>query len=160
TLAVMRLAGRKWMNLTLFTSYTLCLGQTQSNRNIVKQLEACKRYASSGFVLTILLAVIISQVAAQSQQTTPVTISQAVQEAVDKNLNLLADRYNLSVADARIITARLRPNPVLSLYSDLQDLAGTGFNALNTAGPPEYGIRTDFILERGQKRQYRIEVAE
>jgi cobalt-zinc-cadmium efflux system outer membrane protein len=39
-------------------------------------------------------------------------------------------------------------------------LAGTGFNARNAAGPPEYGIRTDFILERGQKRRHRVEVAE
>jgi hypothetical protein len=28
----------------------------------------------------------------------PVTISQRVQEAVEKNLSLLAERYNLSVA--------------------------------------------------------------
>jgi cobalt-zinc-cadmium efflux system outer membrane protein len=104
--------------------------------------------------------VAISPAIAQSQQTTPVTISQAVQEAVEKNLNLLAERYNLSVADARISTSRLRPNPVLSLYADLLDLAGTGFNKFNAAGPPEYGIRADFILERGQKQRYRIEVAE
>jgi cobalt-zinc-cadmium efflux system outer membrane protein len=72
----------------------------------------------------------------------------------------MAERYNLSIADARIVTARLRPNPVLSLYGDLLDLAGTGFNAQNAAGPPEYGIRTDFIWERGDKRRYRIETAQ
>ncbi|HEY7184387.1 MAG TPA: TolC family protein [Blastocatellia bacterium] len=148
------------MNLALSALYRLCCGKTQSNRDIIKRLEDCKRLASSGFVLTLLLTITISPAAAQSQQTEIVTVSQAVQEAVDKNLDLLAERYNLSVADARIVTARLRPNPVLSVYGDLLDLAGTGFNALNTAGPPEYGIRTDFIFERGQKRRYRIEVAE
>ena len=41
--------------------------------------------------------------AAQPADSPPdqVTIAQAVQEAVDHNLNLLAERYNLSVADAR-----------------------------------------------------------
>jgi outer membrane protein, heavy metal efflux system len=148
------------MNLIPPASGRICRGKTQSNRNIVKRIEDCKRFASSGFVLTILLTIILSPAAAQPQRTAPVTISQAVQEAVEKNLDLLAERYNLSVADARVSTARLRPNPVLSLYGDLLDLAGTGFNEQNMAGPPEYGIRTDFVLERGQKRRYRIEVAE
>ncbi|HEU0173835.1 MAG TPA: TolC family protein [Blastocatellia bacterium] len=148
------------MNLIPSASGWLCFGKTQSNRNIRKRIEDCKSFASSGFARALLLTIIISPVAAQSQQTPPVTISQAVREAVEKNLSLLAERYNLSVADARIISARLRPNPVLSLYGDLLDLAGTGFNEQNMAGPPEYGIRTDFIWERGQKRRYRIEVAE
>src|SRR5215475_7880914 len=148
------------MNLALSALYRLCCGKTQSNQDLRKRIEDCKRLASSAFVLTLLLTIIINRAAAQSQQTETVTVSQAVQEAVDKNLNLLAERYNLSVADAHIATSRLRPNPVLSVYGDLLDLAGTGFNAQNTAGPPEYGIRTDFIFERGQKRRYRIEVAE
>src|SRR5262249_14790085 len=122
--------------------------------------EACKRFALSGFVFSFLMTVITGPTAAQSQQATPVTIRQAIQEAVEKNLSLLAERYNLSVADARIITARLRPNPVLSLYTDLQPWLGSGATELNQSGPPEYGIRTDFIRERGQKRRYRIEVAE
>ncbi|HEY7180342.1 MAG TPA: hypothetical protein VIC84_02935 [Blastocatellia bacterium] len=129
------------MNRILFVSCALCWVGTQSNRNIVKRLEVCKRFALSGFVLTFLLTIIISHAASQSQQTTRVTINQAVQEAVEKNLSLLAERRNLSVADARISAARLRPNPVLSLYGDPPDLAGAGFDAQNTAGPPEYRIR-------------------
>src|SRR5262249_50930266 len=122
--------------------------------------EACKRFALSGFVFSFLMTVITGPTAAQSQQATPVTIRQAIQEAVEKNLSLLAERYNLSISDARIITARLRPNPVLSLYTDLQPWLGAGATELNQAGPPEYGVRTDFIWERGRKRRYRIEVAE
>src|SRR5262249_34854627 len=53
------------------------------------------------------------------------TIDQAVAEAVEKNLGLLAERYNLSIAEARLITAHLRPNPVLTLDADHQDLLGT-----------------------------------
>jgi cobalt-zinc-cadmium efflux system outer membrane protein len=86
------------------------------------------------------------------------TIEQAVQQAVEHNLNLLAERYNLSIADARIVTAKLRPNPVLSAGWDYIDFLG-GFTHENQGGPTEYNLRTDFILERGGKRERRIEVA-
>src|SRR5262245_2379658 len=39
-----------------------------------------------------------------------VTAETAVDEALRNNLTLLAERLNLSVADAEMITARLRPN--------------------------------------------------
>ena len=87
-----------------------------------------------------------------------VTISQAVQEAIDHNLNLLAERYNLTIADARIVTAKLRPNPVFTAGVDYIDFLGQ-FTPDKNVGPTEYNLRTDFILERGGKRDRRIEVA-
>lgn len=147
------------MNLVLSTSGRLCCGKTQSNRNIGKRLEVCKRFAPPSFVFALLLTVITSPVAAQTQQTTPVTINQAVQEAVTNNLNLLAERYNLSVANAHIVTARLRPNPVFSLEAGHLNYFVPAGN-LTGAGPNEFAVRTDFIWERGNKRRYRIEVAE
>lgn len=89
----------------------------------------------------------------------PVTLDQAVKEAVDKNLNLLAERYNVSIADARILQAGLRPNPVLTYGQDYQNVFGTGINAQNSGGPPEWNTRVDFPLERGGKRERRIELA-
>ncbi|HUQ92100.1 MAG TPA: TolC family protein [Bryobacteraceae bacterium] len=90
---------------------------------------------------------------------TPLSMEQAVAEALDRNLGLLAERYNISIADARIITARLRPNLVLSIGGDHLDLLGTGYNAVNAAGPSEYSVRTDFVFERGRKRENRVAVA-
>ncbi len=87
------------------------------------------------------------------------TIDRAVQEAVEHNLSLLAERLNLTVADAAIITARLRPNPVLSGGANSLDWLGTGFNEVNGAGPPEYAARVDFVFERGGKRALRTSVA-
>lgn len=63
---------------------------------------------------------------------------------------------DVSIADARMITARLRPNPVLSLGGDHISF----FNADLFGITSEYSIRTDFIFERGNKRRYRMEVAE
>lgn len=93
-------------------------------------------------------------------QLQPVTIQQAVSEAVEKNLNVLAEKYSIPIAEARIVTARLRPNPVVSIGGDHLDLLGTGYNAENGAGPAEFSIRTDFVFERGVKRRRRIDVAQ
>jgi len=88
------------------------------------------------------------------------TVEDAVNEAVQKNLGLLAERANLTVAEAGLITARLRPNPVLSGGANSLDWLGTGFNELNGAGPPEYAIRVDVPFERAHKRELRTEVAD
>ena len=87
-----------------------------------------------------------------------INITQAVQEAIDHNLNLLAERSNLSIADARIVTAKLRPNPVVSAGLDYIDML-RAFSRDNQGGPTEYNLRTDFTFERGGKRDLRIEVA-
>jgi len=113
----------------------------------------------------ILIGIAACTLAAQTQAPAPtapdkITLAQAVQEAIDRNLGLLAERFNLTIADARIITARLRPNPVFSAGLDYQDMLGTGFTPQNGAGPPEFNFRVDFLLERGQKREHRIEVAQ
>ena len=63
------------------------------------------------------------------------------------------------MADARIITAKLRPNPVMSAAVDYLDFQNS-FTPQSGAGPTEYNIRTDFLMERGGKRERRIEVAE
>jgi cobalt-zinc-cadmium efflux system outer membrane protein len=89
----------------------------------------------------------------------PLTIAQAVDEAVAHNLSLLAERTNLTIADAQMITARLRPNPVVSVSADHLDLLGTGFDAANNGGPPEVAWRVDVPLERGGKRAARVALA-
>jgi outer membrane protein, heavy metal efflux system len=88
-----------------------------------------------------------------------VTIRQAIGEAIQNNLGLLAERVNLTVAEASLIAARLRPNPVFSFNSDHLDLLGTGFNEINNGGPPEVSWRVDVPVERGGKRELRIETA-
>src|SRR5215467_12747558 len=105
------------------------------------------------------LAQTSSSSAAQSPPS--LSLSQAISEAVDRNLDLIAARYDVPIAQARIITARLRPNPIFSLEaSHLTYPITPDFNKQNAAGPNEFSIRTDFILERGDKRERRIEVAE
>jgi len=88
-----------------------------------------------------------------------VTVDRAIREALEKNLSLLAERYNVSVADARIVQARLRPNPVLSLGLDYQNFLGEDWTPGNQ-GPQEWNARVDYQIERGGKRARRVEVAQ
>ena len=78
------------------------------------------------------------------------TIDEAVRQAIDRNMTLLAERWNLTVADAAIVTARLRPNPVLSGGANSLDWLGTGFDEVNGAGPPHsrvlLNIRRDVLI--------------
>src|SRR6266851_425317 len=92
---------------------------------------------------------------AQSPSGALLTIDQAVREALARNLNLLADRFNVNVADAAILTASLRPNPVVtaSLMRPDQSLVDAGIS------PHEQVFRTDYVLERGSKRERRVEQA-
>src|SRR5713226_188605 len=112
-----------------------------------------------------LILSLVAILAAQEAKTPPpprdqVTIDDAIREALDKNLGLLAERYNISIADARIIQARLRPNPVFTAGLDYQNIFGATFSNDINVGPSEYNFRTDFVLERGGKRKSRIDVAE
>jgi cobalt-zinc-cadmium efflux system outer membrane protein len=87
------------------------------------------------------------------------TIAQAIDEALQHNLGLFADRSSLTIADAQMIAAKLRPNPVFSFSADHLDWLGTGFNAENNGGPPEIAWRLDVPLERGGKREARVALA-
>ena len=108
----------------------------------------------------LLTAIFLAARSAQGQPL-PLTLDQVIDEAVSRNLGLLAERFNISISEARIIQARLRPNPVLSLGGNYLDILGSGFNpSTNAAGPTEVNARVDYILERGGKRQERIAVAE
>jgi len=94
--------------------------------------------------------------AAQAAVRPALTMEDAVREAIDHNLTLAAERYSLAVADARTITAGLRPNPVFTYNAMLPDSAIYQSNV----NPLENVFRTDWIFERGGKREYRMEVAE
>jgi cobalt-zinc-cadmium efflux system outer membrane protein len=96
---------------------------------------------------------------AGAQTLEPVTAEQALAEAIERNLDLVAARYEVPIARAETITAALRPNPVLALGGDHLNLLPPRYSLLNNAGPEEYNARLDYTLERGGKRGLRVEVA-
>jgi cobalt-zinc-cadmium efflux system outer membrane protein len=125
----------------------------------------------------ILFAVIVSGIRAQerpavflnqnnvaTQTQTParvtskrsVTLAEAVEIFMRQNLQLVAARYDIETAEAEKLTARLRPNPQLTV--GLSDLP------VNLSGPIikeqtySYGIGRP--IELGGKRSKRIETAD
>jgi cobalt-zinc-cadmium efflux system outer membrane protein len=83
------------------------------------------------------------------------SIDQAVDEAFRRNLNLIAQRLNISLAEATLVAARVRPNPVLSLDADHVNVAHLSHGDLTEAA-----VRVDVPVVLGGKRDLRIEVAE
>src|SRR5690242_10367957 len=60
-----------------------------------------------------------------------VSIAEAVAEALDNNPGLIAERAGITVAQTAMVTARLRPNPVVSYSADHLDALGTGYDDIN-----------------------------
>jgi cobalt-zinc-cadmium efflux system outer membrane protein len=91
----------------------------------------------------------------------PVSIDQAVEVALDRNLDLIAKRFDVDLASAQIVTAGLRANPALSLGADYQDLLGSHFqnDPASGAGPPEFNARLDYPFDIAGKRRKRLAVA-
>ena len=106
-----------------------------------------------------LVAALYAVLAAPCVDAQTLTIAQAVNEAVQHNPALIAQKANLSIADTQMLTARLRPNPVASFSADHLDVLGTGFDENNNGGPPEIAFRVDLPMERGAKRERRMELA-
>src|ERR1051325_11649065 len=106
-----------------------------------------------------LLAVAVSSIQAQDKPATSkrsITIDDAVEIFLRQNLELVAARYDVETAEAEKLTARLRPNPQLSV--GLSDLP------LKLSGPlikeQTYSYGISHTLELGGKRNKRIDVAE
>jgi cobalt-zinc-cadmium efflux system outer membrane protein len=96
----------------------------------------------------------------QPQTQTPgskrlITVDQAVEIFMRQNLQLVAARYDIETADAEKLTARLRPNPQLTV--GLSDLP------INLSGPfikeQTYNYGISRTIELGGKRSKRIETA-
>lgn len=86
----------------------------------------------------------------------PVTVAEAVAIFLQQNLQLVASRYDIATADAEKITARLRPNPSVTIGNSGIPLKFNGpFLQQQTFA---YNISQD--LELGGKRDKRITAAD
>jgi len=85
--------------------------------------------------------------------TAPVTIQQAVEQALAHNPTLLAAQQNLLSMKGQEVEAGLRQNPMFTVYgADLSDPATS-----NT--PYSYSLELSRLFERGQKRRWRLDSA-
>lgn len=111
-------------------------------------------------VKPILIGCALLAAIANAQPAPPVlTMEQAIQEALANNLDLAAEKLNVTVAEARGITARLRPNPLLTISGQTLNILGANYSPSTPLGPNQVNVHTDLPMERGHKRDERIAVA-
>jgi len=84
-----------------------------------------------------------------------ITISDAVSIFLQQNLQLVAARYDIDIADAEKLTARLRPNPEFSFGSEGTPLDFSG----NLVNQQQLSYAISQTVELGGKRRKRIDAA-
>src|SRR6266581_4221757 len=124
-----------------------------TSHSILAQEKSAERLMRIDTKITQLLSV-------QPQTSTPspqrlITIKDAVSIFLQQNLQLVAARYDIDTADAEKLTARLRPNPQLSVSSANLPLDFSG--PIVKEQTYSYGISQTFEL--GGKRRKRIDAA-
>ena len=93
--------------------------------------------------------------AATAPATRAITISDAVSIFLRQNLQLVAARYDIDIVDAEKLTAKLRPNPEISVgFSDIP----LDFKA-NFVNPQTFAYGISQTFELGGKRSKRIGTA-
>ena len=108
--------------------------------------------------IVIMLACVLAR-PVFAQRTAPITIDEAIQMALQHNHNLLAARTTIQQSEAEETTANLRPNP--SLFADWEylPLSHSAQNAQYLHDSTEGDIGLSYLLERGKKRQHRLQAA-
>jgi len=131
-------------------------------------------FFNSRVLITFLIIFLgILPLSAQSQapvQTIPgkLTLAEAENLLLQRNLTILASRYQIEASRAARLIASYKPNPVLTVgaeqfpfYSPLADSYPRFFSTNSDAGAqPTYTLRFDKITERGGKRELRTELAD
>ena len=86
-----------------------------------------------------------------------ITLDEAIDRMMAANLDIRALRHELPQADADIITAGLRTNPLL--YMDTQFIPYGSFNDARPGGPTQYDVNITYPIDVSRKRQARVVVA-
>ncbi len=96
-----------------------------------------------------------------AQPNPKLTLEDLVQLALKQNQSLRAQRLAIDQAKANEITAALKPNPVFSnLNEDFQILNPGNISLQNLRTNQEFTNSVSYTIERGGKREKRIQVAQ
>ena len=138
--------------------------------NSVALFQEVRGKIRTGMALAALLASALTHPAlGQATGTSRITLDEAIQMALQHNHNLLAARTTIPQAEAEETTANLRPNP--SLFADWEYLplgspAHQNPNLYGGHSTSDYlhdntegDIGLSYLLERGKKRQHRLQAA-
>ncbi len=94
-----------------------------------------------------------------AQDSLHISLPEAEKKFSQKNLALLAEKYNIDIARAAVIQARLYNNPSLALSGNLYDpKENRVFNVSNTSG--QYDVAVQQLIRLAHKRNKEIALAE
>jgi cobalt-zinc-cadmium efflux system outer membrane protein len=97
---------------------------------------------------------------AQKPGAQGITLSDAIQMALQHNHNLLAARTTIQQSEAEETTANLRPNPVLIGDSQfLPVFQPSQFSSDYIDNSAQFDLGVSYLFERGKKRQHRLQAA-
>lgn len=99
----------------------------------------------------LLLAALPSAFGETSPNETKITFNEFLAEVACSNLDFAAQRYNVSIAEAQLVAAKVSPNPVLQL--------GYGRDITHEQQPTTYSVGITQAIETGRKRSLRTAAA-
>lgn len=110
----------------------------------------------SGFVCVLLFFVALHS---KAQDTIRITLPEAEKQFIEKNLSLLAEKYNIDIAKAALIQAKLYSNPTLSYNGGLYNPEQRKIiDISNKSGQYEIGVQQ--LIRLAGKRNKEIKLAE
>ena len=118
------------------------------------------RKVGTRVVVTATLACTLAGIAfAQRTGPASITLEEAIQMALQHNHNMLAARTTIQQSEAEETTANLRPNPTLFADWEYLPLTHSAQNSQYLHDSTEADIGLGYLLERGKKRQHRLQAA-
>ena len=118
------------------------------------------RISASAVLCALLACSLAMPVLGQATGPVRITLDEAIQMALQHNHNLLAARTTIQQNEAEETTANLRPNP--TLFADWEYLplfSPSNQNSNYYQNSTEADIGLSYLLERGKKRQHRLQAA-
>jgi outer membrane protein, heavy metal efflux system len=120
--------------------------------------KTAKTFSSSRIIACCLFVLLAGKQTAQAQDTLHITLQAAEKQFLDNNLDLLAEKYNISIARAQVIQSRLYNNPNLQLSGDLYNPDRKKFfDVSNQTG--EYQVTVSELISLAGKRNKGVKLA-
>ena len=86
-----------------------------------------------------------------------VSLDEAIGVLIRQNINLMALRFEIPMAEADVLTAGLRANPIF--YADSQLIPYGHYSSARPGGQTQYDVNITYPLDVTFKRRARVEVA-
>ena len=108
-------------------------------------------------VLIILFFILLAGRAGAQQASGTLTLKEAEQRFLERNLSLIAERYNIDMAQAQVLQAKLFENPVISLEQNVYNRLNGKYFDFGSEGEAAVEIEQVIHLAGQRNKQVRLE---